>query len=103
MDTPELPAFNFQLLKVSDVESKLKNIDVKKATGYDKIPGKLLSKAYRELSVPMTNVLNTCISRSEFPAVLKCAELNPIYCGGDGKTRTLFLMLVRPLAAGRPT
>ena len=38
-----------------------------------------MSKAYRELSVPMTNVLNTCISRSEFPAVLKCAELNPIY------------------------
>ena len=79
MNTPELPVFNFHLLKVSDVESKLKNIDVKKATGYDKIPGKLLSKAYRELSVPMTNVLNTCISRSEFPAVLKCAELNPIY------------------------
>ena len=25
------------------------------------------------------------------------------YCGGDGKTRTLFLILVRPLAAGRPT
>ena len=23
--------------------------------------------------------MNTCISRSEFPAVLKCAELNPIY------------------------
>ena len=79
MNTPELPVFNFQLLKVSDVESKLKNIDVEKATGYDKIPGKLLSKAYRELSVPMTNVLNTCISRSEFPAVLKCAELNPMY------------------------
>ena len=79
MNTPDLLVFNFQLLKVSDVESKLKNIDVKKATGYDKDPGKLLSKAYRKLSVPMTNVLNTCISRSEFPAVLKCAELNPIY------------------------
>ena len=79
MNTPELPVFNFQLLKVSDVESKLKNIDVKKATGYYKIPGKLLSKAYRGLSVPMTNVLNTCISRRDFLAVLKCAELNPIY------------------------
>ena len=79
MNTPELPVFNFQLLKVWDVESKLKNIDVKKATGYYKIPGKLLSKAYRGLSVPMTNVLNTCISRRDFLAVLKCAELNPIY------------------------
>ena len=78
-NTPELPVFNFQLLNVSDVESQLTNIDVKKATGYDKIPGKLLSKAYREPSVPMTNVSKTCISRSKFSAVLKSAELNPIY------------------------
>ena len=48
MNTPELPVFNFQMLKVVNVESKLENIDVKRATGYDKIPGKLLSKAYRE-------------------------------------------------------
>ena len=37
MNTPDLLVFNFQLLKLSDVESKLKNIDVKNATGYDKI------------------------------------------------------------------
>ena len=33
----------------------------------------------RELSVPMTTVLNTRISCSKFPAVLKCVELNPVY------------------------
>ena len=69
----------FSCLKFRMLNQNCKIIDVKKATGYDKIPGKLFSKAHRELSVPMTNVLNTCISRSEFPAVLKCAELNPIY------------------------
>ena len=64
---------------------------MKKATGYDKIPGKLLSKAYRELSAPMTNVLNTRISRSEFLTVLKCAELNPIYKKKDNLAEENFL------------
>ena len=50
----DLPVFTTQLLKVSYLESKLKNIDVKQATGYDKIPWKLLSMVYWELYVPTT-------------------------------------------------
>ena len=38
-----------------------------------------MSKVHRELSVPITTLLNTCISRGVFPEVMKCAELNPIY------------------------
>ena len=43
------------------------------------------------------------VERRWLAPVLPGIRRGRAFCGSDGKTRTLFLMLVRPLAAGRPT
>ena len=61
------------------ISKKLRMINVRKATGYDDIPAKLLRLAQNELTYPITNLVNNSISMSTFPDQLKCAELSPLY------------------------
>ena len=65
------------------MEKKLKNINARKATGYDNIPGKLLKLGSSELCLPIANLINTCISRNVFPENMKCAEVSPIFKKDD--------------------
>ena len=58
-------------------------IIIRKATGYDNIPGKLLPVAHLELSVPCAKLINECFIHSTFPWLLKCAESSPIYIKSD--------------------
>ena len=61
------------------VKKKLKSMNIRKATGFDKIPGKLLRIVHNELSGPLANLINNCMSQNVFPECMKCAELSPIF------------------------
>ena len=52
---------------------------MKKATGFDNIPGKLLRIAHKELSVPVTSLLNSCIKNETFPDVMKYTDVSPMF------------------------
>ena len=61
----------------------MKQFYIKKATGYDNIPGKIIRLAYRELSVPFANLINISLSHSVFPDAMKCAEVSSIFKKDD--------------------
>ena len=59
----------------------------RKATGYDKIPGKLLRLAHNELSYPLASLINKCINKAVFPQVMKKAEVCPLYKKQDNLSK----------------
>ena len=75
--------FTFCPVSQDDISRKLKSIDIKKATGYDNIPGKILRLAHKELTTPLTSLINSCMSRNIFPGNMKLAEVSPSYKKSD--------------------
>ena len=57
----------------------IKNLDFKKATGYDNIPGKLIKVAHRGLANPLCNLIHHSIKLKCFPCIMKSAEVTPVY------------------------
>ena len=80
--------FHFEPVNRENICKKLKTINIKKAYGFDNVPGKLLQIACNELSVPLTSLLNSCINQKQFPDVMKCAELCPIFKKSDKLSKT---------------
>ena len=76
-------SFTFKSVHPELVFKKLKSINVRKATGHDNVPGKLLRVAHLELSIPFAKLINECFIQSTFQDLLKCAKLNPIYKKSD--------------------
>ena len=83
-------SFNFEMVSHDCISKKLRMINVRKATGYDNIPAKLLRLAQNELTYPITNLVNNSISMSTFPNLLKCAELSPLYKKEDNLNKKNF-------------
>ena len=75
--------FTFCPVSQENISRKLKSIDIKKATGYDNIPGKILRLAHKELTTPLTSLINSCMSRNIFPVNMKLAEVSPSYKKSD--------------------
>ena len=71
--------FNFSPTTAKEVHDLLKNVDSKKATGYDNVPPKIIKMAADEFASPLTNLINLSIERSCFPSDLKKSELSPLY------------------------
>ena len=71
--------FNFSVVSVKEVQKLLKDVDSKKATGYDNIPPKILKIAADELAHPLANLINLSVTKSNFPMDLKKSELSPLY------------------------
>ena len=71
--------FNFHLVSPDQMYKLLCQINVKKSTGYDNLPPKLLSVASKELAFPMSQLINSCIVNTYFPTDLKYAEISPIF------------------------
>ena len=72
-------SFSFEYLKQDEVRKKLSQITVKKSTGYDYIPGKILRLAHNPLANPFTFLMNACIENSKFPSEMKYAKLSPLF------------------------
>ena len=76
---------NFQFSDVSsnDIRTILKKLNIRKATGCDNIPPKLLRIGAEILCSPITYLVNMAFRTSCFPDMLKQAEVTPIYKKND--------------------
>ena len=58
-------------------------LTLKKATGCDNIPGKILRLAHNELSIPLASLINNCMKSNVFPDIMKLADASPNYKKSD--------------------
>ena len=65
----------FTPLKVLDQILKLK---VKKSTAPDDIPSAIIKEYAEFICVPLCNILNSCVSRGEYPRIWKIESQTPI-------------------------
>ena len=79
--------FRFNLVDENCVALILRNINPRKATGYDHIPGKIVRIAHQELSFPITRLINTAITANAFPSNMKLAEISPGHKKDDNLIR----------------
>ena len=86
----EHPSVEKIVVIVDLVMQNIKIINPKKATGYDNIPGKIIKIAYRELSAPICNLMNTCIATKTFPTPFKFADVIPIFKSDDNMNKGYF-------------
>ena len=75
----DIRTFDFHTVDAGTVMSMIKNINPRKATGYDNIPGKLIKIAHQELSIPLCNLINKSMKLRCFPGIMKSAEVAPLY------------------------
>ena len=75
--------FDFARVNEEAVMKCLKNINPRKSTGYDNIPGKLVRVAHKELAAPIAKIINVSMTNNVFPDTLKCAEVSPVYKKND--------------------
>lgn len=71
--------FNFSEVSPSYVARLLSKINVKKATGYDRLPPKLINVSDRHLSASLAEVINASFSACEYPNDMKRAEISPLF------------------------
>jgi len=71
--------FEFRQVSPMKVETILGKLNTKKATGYDKIPAKLVKTAAPVISAPLSGIINDSFKQSKFPSQAKVAEVGPIY------------------------
>ena len=79
--------FRFNLVDENCVALILRNINPRKATGYDHIPGKIVRIAHQELLFPITRLINTAITANAFPSNMKLAEISPGHKKDDNLIR----------------
>ena len=65
------------------IENEIKELNPKKATGYDAIPPKILKDSVRIIKEPLTQLFNTSVNETFFPCDLKYANVTPTYKKDD--------------------
>ena len=58
--------FSFEPTNLVEVQKRLQNIDTKKATGFDKIPPKLVKLSAEILSTPLSIAINNSLKYGVF-------------------------------------
>ena len=71
--------FEIPKAEVSDVNKLLKNINIKKATGPDTIPPKLVKLSANILDSHLCNIINKDLESNSFSDGAKIASVRPIY------------------------
>ena len=74
--------------------SKLKQLNTRKACGYDYIPAKLLKLGAPAIHISLTSIINFSIESSIYPNDNKKAEISPLYKKNDNLVKTNY----RPLS-----
>ena len=86
--------FNFVHTDTSAVEKVIKNLEIKKSTGYDSIPPKLLKPVASQVSVHISKIFNLSVDTSTFPHGAKLAEVVPVF----KKDNNLIMKNYRPVS-----
>ena len=68
---------------VNEIESAIKELQDKKATGPNSIPSKILKNNKDVLSKPLCDLFNLAFVSGTFPQPLKIAKIIPVYKKGD--------------------
>ena len=77
-NTPKPIYFSFEPTNPVEVQKRLKNIDTKKATGFDKIPPKLVKLSAEVLSTPLSVAINNSLKYGAFPDDAEIASVIPL-------------------------
>ena len=75
----DVRTFDFHTVDADTVMSMIKNINPRKATRYNNIPGKLIQIAHRELSTLLCNLINKSMKFKGFPGTRKSSEVAILY------------------------
>ena len=86
--------FNFVHTNTSAVEKIIKNLEIRKSTGYDSIPPKLLKPVASQMSVHITKIFNLSVDTCTFPQGAKLAEVVPVF----KKDNNLIMKNYRPVS-----
>ena len=78
---PENVIRSFTSISSADVTKHLKNLDIRKSPGVDKIHPKLLREAAHVVTEPLTYIFNLSITKDIVPSKLKSARILPIFKG----------------------
>ena len=77
--------FSFKMVNESEIKDLLKNLDIKKASGIDTIPPKLVKLSADFLTPLLTKAINTSIAQNVFPENTKTASVIPLDKGKPNK------------------
>ena len=75
--------FVFKETVTSDVLSVLQKIKIKRSSGPDNIPAKLINDAAEELAAPISILINLSFRTGIFPMLEKEAKITPLYKSGN--------------------
>ena len=78
--------FTIKEATVSDINTLLKSVNTKKATGPANIPPKLVKLSANVIDSNLCNVINKGLQNSSFPDAAKVASVRPIYKKKCGNT-----------------
>ena len=67
----------------NEVQSLIKKLNLKKATGTNSIPTKLLKVFDKTISIPLANLINLSFKKEIFLKSLQIASIIPIFKKGD--------------------
>ena len=76
-NTPKPISFSFEPTNPVEVRKYLRNINTKKATGFDKIPPKSVKLSAEILSTPLSIAINNSLKYGVFPDDAKIASVIP--------------------------
>ena len=75
--------FTFSRVTMNAVLRELRPMNIRKTTGCDLIPGKLIKEGADFLCKPIQSLINKCIDTCTFPNALKLADVVPIFKMND--------------------
>ena len=78
----------FEKVTTDKVEKIMNNINIKKATGADGIPAKIIKCSKSVIAPQITSIVNMSIDQSVFPDNLKKAQVTPLYKKNDPLLKT---------------
>ena len=87
-DVSDSGRLSFKTVNESEIKDLLKNLDIKKASGIDTIPPKLVKLSADFLTPLLTKAINTSIAQNVFPENAKTASVI-----GVNRTRTKYQIL----------
>ena len=75
--------FSFDYVTRDQIQCELSKLNIRKSTGCDSIPPKLLKLGAENLSIPIQYMINRSLCDCVFPYEAKKAEISPIYKKND--------------------
>ena len=69
----------FKPVTHDEVLKQMSKVNIKKATGHDNLPPKIIKLCAPQLSPYFTSLLNRCIDQGVFPNDMKKADIVPVF------------------------